>query len=462
MNDSNSINLLPLLSATIRIADIHDSSHESGTSISNFTENRPQNSDGLWMEIATQLIQYLYEEDIEANEGWIGLLPFIEDMRLSYNVPEEDVVFVLNYLATPTRLTSCSLDDEGKVSSKTTKKTALIEKPHHQSSKRARLTDVGRQTILLSQSAQKWLYANHDAEKIKAAIEGKDFGSIPQLCLHLSQSIRGFAQQIRKVLEKPGINELMDSFKQDSERYLDTIKEVQSGVIAAESSFALRETQESFELWMEAHQQTMINEYAISRSLDELLQSVEALSRMFTEFINASTDSKREIVGCVRFDKAAIRLATMPHDFNAFLAALEAVAPWEAQACFPIPEDFVGCIKQQEKKEKLQAKVLDAKSRPSLPTPIQVFMERYREQIIQRLSEGPISISEAVHEGWAEIDESLFAGQLVGVFSCPDWLELPDISINISLKKNSLSARLSNGAKIIGDDILISIGGTNP
>jgi len=421
MSDS-SLDILPLLSASIRIADIHDSAHTPGATVGTFSEDRGENSMGLWLEIATKLLQYLYEENIEANEGWVSVLPFISDICSVYDVSEQDVQFVIGTLSTPTRLTIYSpLPDSELATSKTTKNTALVQRPHNQMSSRARLTDVGMRTILLSRTAQKWLYASHDAQKILSAIDLGDFSSIPQLCLNLSQSIQSFAHDIRRVIERPGMDEVVESFRRDAEKYLDTIKQVQQGVIAARSLFSLRHVQEAFELWFESQHDTAIDERLIQRSLSELMQSVEALSRIFNELIASAMGNNRDVAGCVRFDKAAIQIACHTPSREMLQSAFSSIGPWATSLAFPSPDDFVGRIKTKEKAVKVESVVLDSNSHPALPTAIDRFMQQYRDQIIERLPEGPISIADAIENGRAEFDGNIFSGQLVGVFSSPDW-----------------------------------------
>jgi len=456
MNESYGVNFIPLLSATMRIADIHDSCHELGVAPSSFSENRGKNSDGLWLEIAARLLHYLYDEDMYSNEGWVTLTPFIEDTSNIFNINEIDIQYVINYLSTPTRITTCVLNDKQR-RPKSTKNTALIEQPHGQSGSRARLTDIGRRTIVLSQAAQRWLYAHHDAEKILSAIEMHDFASIPQLCLSLSQSIRSFSHQIRRVMERPGIDEIINTFRSDSEQYSETIKKVYQGVVSASRRLADSEIQEAFLLWMDTNKDISIDPHFIHRSFDELMQSVEGLGRVFSKFVEAALDSDRKVIGCVRFDKAAIKLACEPPRDSLERIAFDAIGPWLNTLDFLSPDDFVGCIKRRERKEKIKRVVYDGEVQLTAPAPIYQFLEKYRDEIIKRIQDKPVSISDAINNGWAEINTDLFTGQLIGVFSSPDWLGKPDSKISLSVKKGGLHIRLPNGRLLVGDDLLISL-----
>jgi len=456
MKDGFGAGLVPLLSATMRIADIHDSGHEPGASVTSLSEDRGKNSKGLWLEIAARLLHYLHEEDINANEGWVILEPFSENIEGLFNIEANDIQYVINYLSTPTRISTCTITDS-KIIPTSTKNTALIERPNGKNTNRARLTEVGRRTIVLSQTAQKWLYAHHDTDKILSAIDLKDFSSIPQLCLSLSQSIRSFTHQIRRVMERPGVDEVVSAFKEDSVKYKNTIKMVQEGVDTAAKRLSERDIQESLEAWMEQNPESNIDANYLFCSLDELMQSVEGLHRVFNKFIAMVLDNNREIVGCIRFDKAALKLACTPASQQNENDAFNYTGPWVNTLSFISPDDFVGCIKVRKKKEKLPPVIFDSETKMSIPAPIYRFMEKYRDEIIKHLEQGPISISDAINQGWAEIDDELFTGQLVGVFSSPGWLNMPNSKINLSIKKGRLKVPLSNGNILLGDDLIISL-----
>jgi hypothetical protein len=87
-----------------RLIDIHDCGHTPGALWNTPPERRPGTESGLWLSIATSLLEYLHEKDLEANEAWIPLRGIFDDLAKQHVISEQDVLFVASYLATPSRL----------------------------------------------------------------------------------------------------------------------------------------------------------------------------------------------------------------------------------------------------------------------------------------------------------------------------------------------------------------------
>jgi len=93
------------LSAAFRLVDLHDSARSFGSTLTSLKEERTGRRDGVWLHLACDLLSYLDECDLETNEGWNPIGPFVKDICGRHrSLNDEDVQLVISYLATPTEV----------------------------------------------------------------------------------------------------------------------------------------------------------------------------------------------------------------------------------------------------------------------------------------------------------------------------------------------------------------------
>ena len=102
-----------LLAATARLLDLHDCDRAIGSSSYKPQEQRPGTGTGIWLDVATALMRYLYEKDLENNEAWVPIDGAVDELTNRHDISREDVLFVANYLSTPTRLISVKEGESG-------------------------------------------------------------------------------------------------------------------------------------------------------------------------------------------------------------------------------------------------------------------------------------------------------------------------------------------------------------
>lgn len=449
---------LPFLTSAVRLVDLHDSGHTPHAQPVAPSEYRAGNGDGLWLDLALQLLEYVRERDAEVNESWVPLDEFWVHARTRHpSLLEQDIQFVVTTLSTPCTLTLLrDVAGADRPVPYATKDTALLERPAHKATDRCRLTQTGRLAIALSRAGQSWLYAHHDAEKIVSAIKYGEFELVPTHCAYVAQSIRNFGHEITRALERPGMDVLLKTFLEREQNYREAIGKVQAAVEAATDLLSVNETCQRLDDWLAAHRESDLSLYVLHRSLVRLMQSVERLGRHFADFIARVTSQNRETIGGVRFDKLAVYLAYYPPSFGILSACLKAVGPWTIATSCVGPEELVGSLNGELSLEPLQDMTFNDEVLTELPSCMERFLSAYRDQILTSLRAGPLSLQSAIDRGWLSLDGEAVLSQLVGVYAAPTWLSEGDRLV-VAFQSGTLKAALGDGRLLMGDDLVLAL-----
>lgn len=445
------------LSAAFRLVDLHDTTRSFGVAPGSLKETRIGRGDGIWLHLAVRLLAYLDECDLESNEGWNPLGPFLKDVlaRQAY-LQEEDIQQVIGYLSTPTEVYFLK-EDRAELRTVSTKDTALIERRSTRGqTDMCRLTQRGRLAVGLAKVSHNWLYTHHDAGKLMTAIQYGEFQDLPRQCTSLGQSIRAFSHEITRVMEQPGKSELVEHFLQRGTQYLDSIRKVQSAVQNAREILSTAEVRDRFGQWLEKQGEWDLSLGALRRALDELMQSVERLSRRFSVFLHQVTEARREVVGTIPFEKAALAFVYRPPDARTLDTLAGSLGAWLPALGFGAPEDMQGVLRTEvDRHRAVQAKVFGEDSGAADEhTLIELFVMERRGEIMDALAKGPVRLGEAVERGWARFDGRQCLTELVGIYSAPSWLGVDaESTIRLALKRGGLEARVDGRVWLAGDDI---------
>ena len=115
-----------------------------------------------------------------------------------------------------------------------------------------------------------------------------------------------------RTMEQPGQNDVIAHFLDRGNQYLDSIRKVQTAVQNAREHLGTADVRERFDQWFEQNEGMGLDLGMIRRTLDELMQTVERLSRRFSAFLHQVTDTQREVVGAIPFEKAALAFVFQP------------------------------------------------------------------------------------------------------------------------------------------------------
>ncbi len=446
------------LSAAFRLVDLHDSGRSFGSTPTSLKEERTGLRNGVWLHLACHLLSYLDECDLEANEGWNPIGPFLKDVVGRHSdLTEDDVQLVITYLSTPTEVYFLK-DDPAKrqLLVASTKDTALIERRSIRGqTDLCRLTQRGRLAITLAKASHNWLYTHHDADKLMTALQYGEFHDIPRQCASLGQSIRAFAHEITRIMEQPGQNEVIAHFTDRGKQYLDSIRKVQTAVQNAREYLATADIRQRFNQWFDQNGDVELDLGAIRRTLDELMQTVERLSRRFTAFLHQVTDKKREVVGAIPFEKAALAFVFQPPSFALMDMLTGNLGAWLPEMSFGSPEDMQGVLRSEvDRHQASQPKVFGENAGATRErTVMELFVQKHCEAVLAALHAGPVRLSTALYLGWAKIGDQCHLTELVGVYSAPSWLGRGAEGVRLTLKPGGLDSRVDDHTWLAGDDI---------
>ena len=468
------------LAAALRLVDLHDSARRPGGAPTAPGEQRTGLRDGLWLDLAVQLLSWLDEVDRESNEGWNPLGSFYREAQARHaGLSDDDVQLVVLTLSTPTEMHYLS-QAAGKEASAprlaSSKDTALIERRALRGQTDAcRLTSRGRLAISLARASHTWLYAHHDADKLGTALTYGEFQDLAPQCAALGQSIRAFAHEITRVLEQPGRQALGAHFMQRGSQYLDTIRRVQTAVRNAREQLSTADTRERFNQWLEQRGDANLNTGngfdlgVLRRTLDELMQAVERLSRRFSTFLHQVTDSRREVVGAIPFDRLALAFAIEPPAMGTVDLLTASLGPWLPRLCMAMPGDMQGILRAEvDRHQALRPRLFGEQAEAQREqTLMELFVEQHRGAMLAALRHGPVGLGDALQRGWLRVGEHQRLTELVGVYSSPTWLGasaeqvLGAGELRLSIKPGALNARIDADADadvhacawLAGDDI---------
>ena len=446
------------LSSTIKLIDLHDNEHVAGSAGSLPNEERAGLKDGLWFDMAVSLIEYLRDKDVEGRNEWIYLSEFTNEMEVKHGIKEIDVQFVVNYLSTPSRIHTVADNKDGNSHRvRTTKKTNLVERPPHKVTDRCRLTQIGRQSLQIAKVAGSLLYTKHDAQKLQTAIMTGDFDVIAPQAVAIIQTIRSFSIEVTQLSERPGDEESWQTYSLHSKDYLQAINDVESAVMDASELFATQRIMDQFNVWVELQQNSIISAIHIQEILNEIMQSTTQLRRKLSSLIEKLSSPRRAVIGNVNFGKAALYLASNPISEEQMISLFVRLAPWSVDASLPSAIDLQDSIQLTSKVAGHAPLEFSLVPDNDLPAVIVDLLDNYKQEIMEELRKGPVSLTSAIKKGWIEIDGESMLSELIGIYSSPDWMGDENKNLGVGFQKGGLDVALPDGSKLIGDELIMAL-----
>ena len=447
-----------LLGLSVRLLDAHDSGHSPGAATPVVSEDRAGRMDGLWLNIATGLLEYLNEYEAATNESWVPLDEFLCEMSNRHNVSADDVRWLVNLLSTPTRLTTISVNADGDVAgTASTKATALVERPRYKTLNKCRLTRQGRIAVKLAKGVQGVLYSQYDAMKIVLALQHGEFLAALNQADAVNQEVRGFSQELTRLLEQPVSAETREAYNKQKEAYLDAIQSVDRTAEQALVLFNTTGVKDSFSAWAEEFGPSAPSEATFRERLRDIVRSVNSLSGHMRSMIGELVSAEREVVGNVDFTRVAIQLVFSPPKEDELASAIKSLGPWAPTSAMPDARDFVGILPLSNDKRAITDLTFDEAISDSESRTILVdFLATYGPLIRETLRSGrAFSLTKAVADGLVEINDQMALSELVGVYVSPDWLHMDDTVLRVGFKRDELNMMLPDGGQLWGDELIL-------
>ena len=445
-----------LLSATLRLVDLHDSSRERRSEYTRVSqESRTGHGDGYWLDIACQLLEYLLEEDHQTNGQFIPQSRCLNHLRVT--IPElstSDLSYVVNMLSTPSELFFCRTAEQVRQTA-STKQTALLEKQSKIG--HVRLSQAGRQSVTLSRQVDDILYSEHDAAKIMSAITRGGFDRIPPLCDAILLSIRGLTREIRRIRENPALEGKLNSFRDNRKHYQSAVRNIQMTVFDCQKQFLRQDVRQRFEHWTQQRDDQW-DWQMLNRPLIRILSALENLNRRLSDLLRDIAEGRIQSMGIVDFNKAALKLAWQQPDIELMSSVFQQIAPVDIAVSLPAPTDYHSLLDNQRADNSGTGLIYDDGG-SDIPESLKLkrFLSHHGQHIRDHLQQGPLSLSEAIANGWHQFADSAQASedylpQLINMFVDTEQLQP---GLVVAIEPQSLNITLPDGRRLHGDNPIL-------
>ena len=453
-----------LLVATTRLIDLHDSAHEPGSPFVQVSqEQRRGLRDGYWLDLGCLLLDYLLDVDFATNSAFVSQTRCINHLRDTYpELPHDDLTFVINLLSTPSELhfrqaspnpdarQASSSADAGETSAearsrRSTKRTALIEKQGQTG--QVRLTPSGRQAVTLASQVEDLLYSEYDAAKVLAALARSDFARIPDITNQILLAIRGLTQELRRVRENPTREGKLSALLDNERHYHNALSSIQQTLLDARTQLTTPNLMERFDDWCRKHDEEW-DLRVLSGAIGRVLTAIENLSRRLSELLADIAEGRIQSMGVVDFQDMARALLATPSSPRLQQAVVRRMMPLHAQAVFPRLAPLVPLLESRRAEASHAALVFDEQqdARPEDPL-LARFLESRGPALRERIHQAPLSLPQALEEGWHRFEEGDCLAQLLNTFVDT---ELLDRRLRVGIEGEPFELLLADGRRIEG------------
>ncbi|UYG05612.1 hypothetical protein OCT51_09705 [Halomonas sp. LR3S48] len=450
-----------LLIATTRLIDLHDSAHEPGSPFVQVSqEQRRGLRDGYWLDLGCLLLDYLLDEDFATNSAFVSQTRCLNHLREIYpQLPHDDLSFVVNLLATPSEIhfrqsspaarqatpsANASVMGESRAR-RSTKRTALVEKQGQTG--QVRLTPSGRQAVTLASQVEDLLYSEYDAAKVLAALARGDFARIPDITNQILLAIRALTQELRRVRENPTREGKLAALLDNERHYHNALTNIQQTLLDARAQLATPRLMERFENWREAQEEEW-DLRVLSSALGRVLNAIENLSRRLSELLADIAEGRIQAMGVVDFQDMARQLLEAPPAAALRDAVVARMMPLHVQATFPRLAPLVPLLESRRAEASASALVFDEAGDAAPEDPLLArFLEARGPALRKRIQQAPLSLPEALAEGWHRFEEGDCLAQLLNTFVDT---ELLDPGLTVGIEATPFELRLDDGRRIEG------------
>ncbi|RTR05407.1 hypothetical protein [Halomonas nitroreducens] len=444
-----------LLVATTRLVDLHDSAHEPGSPFVQVSqESRRGWRDGYWLDLGCLLLEYLLDVDFATNSAFVSQSRCLAWLKSYYpDLVHDDLAFVINLLATPSELhfreaspaTGTSREEEATRHGRSTKRTALVEKQGQTG--QVRLTPSGRQAVTLAGQVEDLLYSEYDAAKVLAALARGDFARIPDITNQILLAIRALTQELRRVRENPTREGKLSALLDNERHYHNALSSIQQTLLDARAQLGTPRLMERFEAWREAQAEDW-DLRMLSGAIGRVLTAIENLSRRLSELLADIAEGRVQSMGVVDFAGLARDLLSVAPQPALQAALVKRMMPFHQAVALPRLAPLLPLLETRRAETSHAALVFDESddARPQDPL-LARFLEARGPALRRRVAREPLSLPEALAEGWHRFEEADCLPQLLNVFV--DTQQLDD-ALAVGVEARPFRLDLPDGRRIEG------------
>jgi hypothetical protein len=441
---------LPLLRISARLLDLHDSERALGKSPVFSQEERRGLRDGRYVDIAGMVLGVLRANAHASGNAFMGFDSLLIEVRRTYaDADDDDVRYVLSVLSRPTELWTIDRSDS-KAKLVSDKATELVEKTVFADD--YRLSSGGRTAIGVAANIQTFAYAEGDVTKLLRAIEAGDFERVPLFCDALLDTIRYESLNLRQAIEKGFVDRESAVFKNQLPRYRGVIERSADLLSQARSKLKGLRVSDTTDL----DETVDFDLYDLDQHVLRVYQALEAFNRELAELLTLAAQRRTSVVAPPDFLASALALVRNPPSLQQTAYFFRNFGPLSFDGIFPSPMDTAGKVRVQTDRLLVPEPFETEGAEPLAVDSELVFLKRYADEIRDRLSEGPIALTEAIERGWCVLEGSPVLGELLGVYLSPWALGTPE-SIALRVPAHVVATTHPALGELLLQDIEVSL-----
>jgi len=455
---------IPLIAATARLIDLHDSTRVPGESANQFNlyrEVRSGHPDGFWLDVGLMVIEYLNAREGEVMGGFVSGAELSEALRTPIGrLTVEDVRFALSALTTPAELWFVERSETASRPLKSTKETNLVERSR--TADAYRLAPAGRASVALAANVRDIAYIAGSAKNLLTAIKARDFWKITELSSAIIDVLRTFRLEIESRRESARQDEIRAFFLDRSEIIREQIAEAAQILLQANDALSQQSTREEFQVWADAMERagkpSFGHGYAIE-SLRQVATQTLKLLESFTQLVEESMAPRAEAFRSVSFIELSAALATRPYRESLYMTLISVFGPIGYKPANPCPFDFLGIFDPTELAN-IQREDFDTNGSEIRDMRAIRFIAEHGEAIIAELLKGPLSLHDALQRGWIDIDVDSIqdVGALLGTYCDPTLLG-PGLNVAVQLSEQREIFTTDGIGQWVFDELVMTLKG---
>lgn len=450
---------ITVMAATSRLIDLQ---HSRGASV--YIPEAAPNS-GIYTGIALLALNTLHDLERERGTGYITVVELFSIIKQSASdITLEDLEFVLLSLSKEREICFSVPDENGVLAHGHVRdKTKLVDLA--ESRGQVRITNNASLFLRICEDEISWLYDESDAGKIITALNNHKFNDIPVICRGISLELAKKARELTELIEHPTREEQSRMLISDGPAINENLKKTKGTIQNALHAILEQSTIDAFSQWATVAKP----DFEIGNlhaELEVLLQSVEAVTRRFVEFLDVAQQLKDVVPSHYQFLEMANRMvSSYDHSTIPLLESfLQSVTPadfpgrWFSPSVLPGMIDLYDLMDNENVQPPKSYDITDVE--PQSVKRFMDFIERNREAIYTRLSAGPILFSEFLSSTDFIVGEGDSALDFLGIYVSPHVLDGNDgdpRSVIVGFSQNVFNQK-SGDFTIISSDPVIMLG----
>ena len=409
------IDLSPLLKASARLLDLHDSRRSPGESTQYQSEERSGHGDGRYFAIASTVLSVLQDYGKRSGDE------FSSSAAISQAVQEHlawangtEIEYTLNVLSRPSELKLLHTDGDGGSDSHVIgdKETNLIDKAAHISE--FRLSKIGKTALVMAMDNMDIAYIEGDVIKLTRALESgrltQALGFVDRLIDQLRSEHLALITLIERTSggrrARPETIDDLESYAATMSRAVELVNTAQSRVddlVRGEMPLP-----DDVPLGLIRERVLELSRGIVRYARDVALLAIQTLSATWTN------------VKAPSFSDLALRWVKTSPTKTQLDTILGVLGPAFPFVMTPLGTDYAGIVKVQANKQQRAAQVDLGEFELPVEHQFIEWLRRNQAMLDGNIQNAGLSVHDAIEQGLADLDGNNALGCLVAALTSPE------------------------------------------